>query len=111
MNMTDEQMVDYVACKLPIGERLAQLAEEATELAQAALKYRRAVTPDASPTSKTGKDALDNLIEEIEDVKMCVDTLQLGDTIPDSVMAKWRAYKMPRWVERIKAASKKGTEQ
>ena len=23
--MTDEEMIDYVACKLPIGERLAQL--------------------------------------------------------------------------------------
>lgn len=61
MKMTDEQMIDYVACKLPIGERLAQLAEEA-ELAQAALKYRRIITPKASPTSKTEKDALDNLV-------------------------------------------------
>ena len=109
--MTDEQMIDYVACKLPIGERLAQLAEEATELAKAALKYRRTTVKGASPTNVNAHDALENLIEEIEDVKMCVDTLQLGDTIPDSVMAKWRAYKMPRWVERIKAASKKGTEQ
>ena len=32
MKMTDEQMIDYVACKLQIGERLAQLAEEAAEL-------------------------------------------------------------------------------
>ena len=104
MNMTDEQMIDYVACKLPIGERLAQLAEEATELAQAALKCRRIITPDASPTSKTKEEALDNLIEEIEDVKMCIDTLELTNTIPDSEFSKWRKYKMPRWCERIKKA-------
>ena len=104
MKMTDEQMIDYVACKLQIGERLAQLAEEAAELTQAALKYRRIITPDASPTSKTEKDALDNLIEEIEDVKMCIDTLELSGTIPDCEFEKWRKYKMPRWCERIKKA-------
>ena len=48
---------------LPETERLAQLAEEAAELAQAALKLRRAID-GTNPTPKTIAEARENLIEE-----------------------------------------------
>lgn len=52
---------------LPETERLAQLAEEAAELAQAALKLRRALD-GTNPTPKTITEAKENLLEEYGDV-------------------------------------------
>lgn len=52
---------------LPQDELLAQLAEEAAELSQAALKLRRALT-GINPTPMTAEEARANLVEEIADV-------------------------------------------
>jgi hypothetical protein len=63
--MTDfEYLVDH----LSEAECLAQLAEEASELAQAALKLRRTITDGAFPTPVTEEEALDNLYVENSDV-------------------------------------------
>lgn len=61
---------------LPETEILAQLAEEASELAQAALKKRR-VLDGTNPTPVSLKEANDNLVEEGADVLLC-----LLETIP-----------------------------
>ena len=55
-----------------IGEpaALEQLAEEATELAKAALKLAR-VQRGNNPTPVTKEQALENLQEEISDVHVC----------------------------------------
>lgn len=52
---------------IPQDELLAQLAEEAAELSQAALKLRRALT-GINPTPMTAEEARANLVEEIADV-------------------------------------------
>lgn len=52
---------------IPQDELLAQLAEEAAELSQAALKLRRALT-GINPTPVTAEEARANLVEEIADV-------------------------------------------
>lgn len=52
---------------LPKTEILAQLAEEASELAQAALKLRRALD-DTNPTPKSVAECEANLIEEFADI-------------------------------------------
>lgn len=57
------------------AEVLAQLAEEAAELAQAALKLRR-VLDGRNPTPVTEKEARQNLMEEYTDVVHCA--LELG---------------------------------
>ena len=44
--------LDYIVKHLSLSERVAQLAEEAAELAQAALKYRRALD-GVNPTPVT----------------------------------------------------------
>lgn len=49
------------------SEMLCQLAEEAAELSQAALKLRRALT-GINPTPVTAEEARANLVEEIADV-------------------------------------------
>lgn len=83
-------------------ELLAQLAEEAAELAQAALKLRRAfngMTPVSVP------DALDNLYEEVADVWLCFDVFanhgesQMRPIIENIESTKKRKRK--RWLERL----------
>lgn len=56
---------------LPKTEILAQLAEEASELAQAALKLRRALD-GTNPTPKIVEECLENIQEEMADVFVCL---------------------------------------
>ncbi len=59
---------------LPKTEILAQLAEEASELAQAALKLRRALD-GTNPTPKSVAECEANLMEEFADVTNAIDAL------------------------------------
>lgn len=81
------------------GELLCQLAEEAAELAQAALKERRTLTND-NPTPKTYKNAHIDLLEEVADVYVSLgELLSLMDW---ETIAHTRAIKEKRWIERLK---------
>lgn len=83
------------------GELLCQLAEEAAELAQAALKERRALTTD-NPTPKTYQNAHIDLLEEVADVYVSLgELLSLMDW---ETIAHTRAEKEKRWIERLKEA-------
>lgn len=79
---------------LPAAEVLAQLAEEATELAQAALKLRRALD-GTNPTPVTVKEAEAAVIEELSDVLLCCEIL---DIRPSCVTM---AQKLDRWQLRL----------
>ena len=82
--------------KVPVTELLAGLAEEASELAQAALKLRR-VFDGTNPTPVKEDDAMERLYEEMADVKLyCV---MLGVN-PDYII-KMMQYKQKRWEERL----------
>lgn len=90
---------------LSTPELLAGLAEEAAELAQAALKYRRTFD-NINPTPVTGPEAREKLLEEIADVELYLDQLQLGYRFKG---VNWRINaikerKLQRWLERIKGA-------
>ena len=61
--MTD---IEYIAANLSDEDILCQLAEEAAELAQAALKLRRAIT-QTNPTPVSDEEAVDSIIEEYAD--------------------------------------------
>lgn len=77
---------------------LCQLAEEAAELAQAALKERRTLTSD-NPTPKTYQNAHVDLLEEVADVYVSLgELLSLMDW---EVVAHTRAEKEKRWIERL----------
>ncbi|MBR2434837.1 MAG: hypothetical protein IKB22_05135 [Lentisphaeria bacterium] len=94
----------YIASQLSEEDALCQIAEEAAELAQAALKLRRAIT-GTNPTPKSRAEAIANLLEEVVDV--------------DVSLAVWMAYpnkdidytgkkeqtsaKFERWASRIRA--------
>lgn len=78
---------------------LCQLAEEAAELAQAALKERRTLSTD-NPTPKTYQNAHTDLLEEVADVYVSLgELLSLMDW---ETIAHTRAEKEKRWIERLK---------
>ena len=68
-----ERLLD-VANKLGIENVLCILAEECSELSQAALKCRR-VALGLTPKSK--EEAFSNLVEEISDVESCITQLEM----------------------------------
>lgn len=92
--------IEFISEHLPVEERLCALAEEASELAQAALKLRR-VYDQTSPTVTPYKEVIDNLYEEIADVNVCVRALGLDSKHHVKIYQEKAAYKLQRWVERI----------
>lgn len=75
---------------------LEQLAEEASELAQAALKYARIIRGE-NPTPVTIDEASKNIVEEYTDLSICLARLS------DICYVDYRLYtdKYHRWQERI----------
>lgn len=99
---------------LPKTEILTQLAEEASELAQAALKLRRALD-GTNPTPKSVAECEANLMEEFADISNAVTTLcdaWFGDSL-DSECEFWDAEfeiedaKYKRWLSRLEAKENK----
>ena len=92
----------YIRKKVPLAEMLAGLAEEAAELAQAALKYRRAIT-DGNPTPMTEQEARMRFLEEAVDVRLYMELIEAAE---DEVlyMVDCARDKERRWVERLKEA-------
>lgn len=85
---------------LPTWELLAMVAEEAAELAQAALKLRRTLD-DLNPTPVTFGEAVGKLNEEWADVLLCMRQINLIDEpMVYSIMQK----KHERWLTRLKEA-------
>lgn len=74
---------------------LEQLAEECSELAQAALKYSRVLRGE-NPTPVTEMEAYTKTIEEYTDVIQCA--IELDLSIDQSQLVR----KDKRWNERIK---------
>lgn len=96
----DPELLQYVIDCMPMNELLCQLAEEASELAQAALKLRRAYDR-TNPTPMPKEDALKHLYEEIADVWLTLKALGL-DTEP--FIADYQdqmAEKVCRWAKRL----------
>lgn len=82
-------------------ELLAGLAEEAAELSQAALKYRRALT-QYNPTPLAPKDARAALLEEIADVELYLSILGFYKDKSDlNALADHTRAKLDRWAKRV----------
>ena len=99
---------------LPKTEILAQLAEEASELAQAALKLRRALD-GTNPTPKSVEECEMNLLEELADVKVAF-TVYLADSKPciksrvSEEINKTAEIKLDRWLSRLEAKENENAE-
>lgn len=96
------KITDY----LSESEILAQLAEEAAELAQAALKLRRAID-GTNPTPKSREECLKNLVEEYADVLVCVNSL---DDDCFSFFVDCYGEKKERWLKRLQEKEGAGNE-
>lgn len=83
---------------LPQDELLAQLAEEAAELSQAALKLRRALT-GINPTPVTVDEARKSLVEEAADVYNVLGLLL--DAADNAEIYSIIRRKKERWLNRL----------
>ena len=96
--------LEYIAANLSDENILCQISEEASELAQAALKLRRAIT-QTNPTPVTVEKAKDDFTEEYGDtVVACVAYFIKHDLIDRKyvdVLEKSNT-KYSRWAQRIK---------
>lgn len=79
-------------------ELLAGVAEEASELAQAALKLRRVLNGE-NPTPVSVQEAMLAFDEEIADVELCLEQVALKDC---DRIRDIRNRKLARWIERLK---------
>jgi len=91
----------FVAGRMLSAEVLTQLAEEAAELAQAALKLRRTITPH-NPTPVTEEEALACLKEELADVQNCAELVRNSFGIQQALVDDRAHEKMERWAKRLK---------
>ena len=83
---------------IPQDELLAQLAEEAAELSQAALKLRRALT-GINPTPVTADEARKNMVEEAADVYNVLGLLL--DAEDNAEIYSIIRRKKERWLNRL----------
>ncbi len=95
--------LDYIRIHVPVDELLVGLAEEAAELSQAALKYRRARGISTNPTPVTEDEALAALVEEVADVALYLGVLRLIKSVTgqDELLAKHIDIKTERWAQRL----------
>ena len=93
--MTIEQR-QIIAKHLSVAELLTGLAEEASELAQAALKLRRSLT-QVNPTPVTDDEAFEKLYEEAGDVELYMDAMSLNRKYIGELMES----KLDRWIGRL----------
>ena len=95
--MMYKQYKKEVTDKLDRRALLEQLAEESSELSQAALKCIRAEGLSNNVTDKTVEQAHANLFEEVGDVLIVLDCL--GIKVNSTNMNKSSKWK--RWAERL----------
>ena len=95
---------------LPKTEILAQLAEEASELARTALKLRR-VLDGTNPEPKSVEECLENIQEEMADIFFCLtmfgksaerDRILIYNRYMEKIV-KIENEKEARWLSRLKA--------
>jgi NTP pyrophosphatase (non-canonical NTP hydrolase) len=88
--------MSVITDKIPVTELLAGLAEEATELAQAALKLRRCYD-GTNPTPADPDIQYACFLEEIGDVELYLDQMSINR----QVIADYKAAKLERWQKRL----------
>lgn len=96
--MLNEEMILRIKQQLNDEELLCQLAEECSELAQAALKMRR-VMNGANPTPVTTDEATHAIAEEIADILLVLRVIGYPYEARDVELIQ--NHKLSRWVQRL----------
>lgn len=91
----NENNISTVRSKLENIDILLQLAEEASELSQAASKQAR-ILRGVNPTPVTYSESIDNLKEEFADVLVCMHVLS-----DDVDVSNIYHDKLERWSDRV----------
>ncbi len=94
-----EDYRDFILEKLDERTLLEQLAEEASELSQAALKLIRAKELSNNVTPRTEQEVTQNLVEEILDCNLVMSLLCRKDR--KLVISIPKINKHKRWAERL----------
>lgn len=94
--------INYIANNISELAVLMALAEEASELSKAAMKYARAKGLLDNPTPISVEQAEADLIEEYNDLLICVGVLNKMPSLTICVDVDLRKRKCRRWAERIK---------
>lgn len=92
----------FIREQLSPADQFGQVAEEAVELAHAAMKMQR-ILNGTNPTPVTEKEALGKVMEEICDLYNALEVLKLDVSLKYEGIRK---KKMARWVERIQKGVK-----
>lgn len=102
----NENHTEYIAGALSERDLLEQLAEEASELSQAALKLIRAAKYSDNVTPVKEEEAATNLVTEFNDVLICWEIvvksmrkIELEEQI--QAMYQKQETKLERWAERL----------
>ena len=89
--------------KLTRDDIVCGIAEEAAELGQAALKYRRTLPTSKNVTPVSVTEALEHIEEEIVDVLMYFEVM--GYPLEALVAQAQSSPKWKRWLERLESAN------
>lgn len=106
--MLNEKMISVIRSHLSEEELLCQLAEECSELTQAALKMRRATT-GVNPTPVTVDEATRSINEEIADILLVLRVLGYPYEAQDVELIQNR--KLSRWVQRLIFSTLPGVDE
>lgn len=111
MRMENEKMTkfdidfDYIVANTDTLAILLALAEEASELSQAALKYARALELVKHPTPVSTGEALKKIEEELCDLDIVLRVAQYKKII---YSRSGHAKKIERWANRLREVQKNG---
>ena len=90
---------DFIQVNLTQAELWGQLAEEAAELAQAALKMQRVYMTN-NPPRKSLEECMASVIEEHADLALCFELLGWSDK---DARKQVRKEKLARWAAGLRA--------
>ena len=94
----NQKYFEHVVKVLDKRTVLEQLAEESSEITKAALKVIRADKLSKSTTSITYEKSMENLVEEINDVRMIISILKHKYTELDNALPEDKEIlKNPNW--------------
>ena len=96
----DADPINVIREMVTQDELLAQLEEEAAELAQAALKVRRTLS-NSNPTPVKRHEAEKLLLEEIADVNPCLHVCDYEKVRDKIEVNRIISSKADRWVKRL----------
>ena len=101
--MTNEEYLDYISVHLTARDLLEQLAEEASELGQAAMKTCRTLEESNNPTDCDEADAWEHVDEEMVDVlnAYCAVCASFVDGL-NAFLDCHSSPKWERWYQRVK---------